>query len=107
MVVSEIGNTLYHFQKDQRNSGKSACYGACTKVWVPYTTKGKPQAERYARASLVGTIKRDDGTTQVTYAGWPLYTHPGEGPALLDGDGLNSFGARWYAVAVDGKNAPN
>jgi predicted lipoprotein with Yx(FWY)xxD motif len=43
--------------------------------------------------SLIGSITRDDGTVQLTYNGWPLYTYtqdvsPGDtnGQGKEDGD---------------------
>lgn len=105
VVVSGVGFTLYHFEKDKRNSGKSACYGPCTKVWAPYLTFGSPRAELHARKSLLGTIKRKDGSTQITYAGWPVYTYATDGSARLTGAGLNSFGAYWYPININGQEA--
>lgn len=105
VVVSQVGMTLYHFEKDQRNSGKTACYGACTKVWTPYLTGGPPQAELYARPQLLGTIKRNDGTRQVTYAGLPLYEYASDPAAATTGVGLKSFGGRWYPVSPNGDEA--
>ena len=52
----------------------------------------------------LGTIKRPDGTVQVTYKGHPLYLYikdKDDGDAY--GQGINSFGAGWYALAPSGK----
>ena len=50
---------------------------------------------------------RSDGSTQVTYAGHPLYTYTSDtSPGDTTGNGVNSFGALWYAVGSDGSKAP-
>lgn len=105
VVVSQVGMTLYHFEKDKKNSGKTACYGACVKVWTPYLTYGRPRPELYARGDLLGTIKRRDGSTQVTYAGLPLYLYASDGAAKLTGAGKKSFGAYWHPISVNGEDA--
>jgi predicted lipoprotein with Yx(FWY)xxD motif len=67
------------------------------------TTKGAPTAGSGAQAKLLGTTKRSDGTTQVTYAGHPLYTFAGDtGAGQLNGQGSNGFGALWWAVSPAG-----
>ena len=81
VLVDSKGFTLYYFKKDK--GGKSACYGGCAKVWPPLTTGGAAHAMSGVQASMLGTTKRTDGTVEVTYAGWPLYTYeadkkPGE-----------------------------
>jgi predicted lipoprotein with Yx(FWY)xxD motif len=106
VLVDSKGFTLYYFQKDRKGSGKSKCEGACAKAWPPLTTKGKPQAGNGVKSAMLGTIKRSDGTTQVTYAGWPLYTFimdkkPGED----NGTDLKAFGASWYPLHSNGKKA--
>jgi predicted lipoprotein with Yx(FWY)xxD motif len=55
-------------------------------------------------STLLGTITRDDGTTQVTYNGWPLY-HYHEDTAAGDtnGQGLEEFGGLWYLVSPTGE----
>ncbi len=101
-LVDGKGRTLYLFQKD--SNGKSRCAGACADNWPPLLTTGKAKASGGARKALLGTLKRADGTTQVTYKGHPLYhfvqdTKPGD----TKGQGVSAFGAKWYAVASSGK----
>jgi len=97
------GVTLYLFEKDK--NGKSACSGACAKNWPPLLTKGKPQAVAGVKSAKLGTTKRADGTTQVTYAGHPLYTFilDGNKPGATKGEGIDAFGAEWYVLGTNGK----
>jgi len=94
--------TLYMFASDH---GKvSTCYGACATVWPPLTTTGSPKAQGGAEASKLGTIKRTDGTTQVTYAGHPLYYYtPDTTEEDATGQGSTSFGALWWVISPSGK----
>jgi predicted lipoprotein with Yx(FWY)xxD motif len=65
------GRTLYVFLND--NYGPSVCYGGCATAWPPLLTNGAPVAGNGAQQGMLGTAPRNDGTTQVTYNGWPLY----------------------------------
>jgi predicted lipoprotein with Yx(FWY)xxD motif len=92
--------TVYLFEGDKGQS--SSCTGACTSLWPPVA--GKPQAMAGAMSADLGTIKRSDGTTQVTYNGHPLYLYAkdkDDGDAY--GEAVKSFGAEWYALSSAGK----
>jgi predicted lipoprotein with Yx(FWY)xxD motif len=98
--------TLYYFQKDQKGSGKSKCEGACAAAWPPLTTEGEPEAIKGVKAAMLGTIEREDGTTQVTYAGWPLYTFvEDKKPGEDNGTDSKAFGAAWYPLHSNGEKA--
>jgi predicted lipoprotein with Yx(FWY)xxD motif len=101
-LVDAKGRTLYLWVAD---TGKqSTCSGACAQAWPPLTTKGKPTAAGGAKAALLGTTKRSDGTLEVTYAGHPLYYFAGDqGAGQVNGQGSDGFGAQWWVVAADGK----
>jgi predicted lipoprotein with Yx(FWY)xxD motif len=100
ILVAKNGMTLYMFASDK--NGKSSCTGQCTSFWPPYT--GTPKAGSGLDASLLGTTKRADGSTQVTYDGHPLYTYSGDpAPGDTNGQGQNTFGALWWVVAPSGK----
>lgn len=102
ILVNSQGRTLYLFEKDK--GGRSDCYGQCAKFWPPLLTTGKPHAAAGAKASLLGTSKRKNGTLQVTYAGHPLYLFLKDKAAgQTKGEGLNFFGAQWYVLAPSGK----
>jgi predicted lipoprotein with Yx(FWY)xxD motif len=103
IVVDGPARTLYLFEKDK--NGKSSCSGACAKAWPPLLTKGKPKVGTGAQASRLGTTKRSDGTTQVTYGGHPLYTFAPDKntPGSTKGQGVDGFGAEWYVVGPNGK----
>ena len=95
------GRTLYLFQAD--SGTKSNCSGACATNWPPLTSSN-PTVGKGASASMVGTSKRSDGKTQVTYNGHPLYTFAGDsGPGDTSGQGVNAFGGLWYAVSPTGQ----
>ena len=104
VIVTSKGFTLYDFHKDKGT--KSACYGGCAKVWPPLSSSGAPKAEGGAQASKLGTTKRTDGTTQVTYAGHPLYTYVADKkPGDTTGNDFTSFGGQWYALTPAGQEA--
>jgi len=102
VLVDGNGRTLYLFEADKGTM--SNCDGACASAWPPLTTSGKPTAGAGVVASKLGTAKRADGTTGVTYAGHPLYTYAGDGaPGQTAGEGLTDYGAPWYALSAAGK----
>jgi predicted lipoprotein with Yx(FWY)xxD motif len=101
ILVDGTGRTLYLFEKDRR--GRSACSGTCAAYWPPLLTHGKLTAGRGVRASLLGTIRRANGSTQVTYAGHPLYRYlPDTKPGQTAGQGSHIFGAGWYVLSPAG-----
>jgi predicted lipoprotein with Yx(FWY)xxD motif len=102
IIVNGQGRTLYLFEKDRR--GHSACSGACMSFWPPLLTHGKPIAANGARRALLGTIRRSDGTRQVTYAGHPVYRFKLDSKrGQTNGQGLNDFGGGWDALTPAGK----
>lgn len=91
--------TVYLFEADKR--GSSSCTGACAAVWPPVT--GKPQARGAAMSADLGTIKRSDGRTQVTYKGHPLYLFvKDKDDEDAYGEAIKGFGAEWYALSPAG-----
>ena len=104
ILVDTNGRTVYLFAKDKRN--KSMCSGSCAAYWPPLLTHGKPIARGSAKASLLSTTRRSDGSTQVTYAGHPLYRFALDTKAgQTKGEGLDDFGGEWDAVTPAGKHA--
>ncbi len=98
-LVDGNGNSLYMYTHDTQ--GVTNCYGGCAQAWPPLLTDGSATvAMDGVNAALIGTVKRTDGTTQISYNGWPLYywvkdTKPG------DVTGQN-VGKVWYVVAPNG-----
>jgi predicted lipoprotein with Yx(FWY)xxD motif len=101
ILVDSQGRTVYLFEKDTGTT--STCSGDCAVAWPPVTVDGKATVGNGLTASKVGTTKRSDGTSQVTYNGHPLYLFQGDhGSGDTNGEGLNAFGALWYVVAPTG-----
>ena len=100
------GKTLYLFEKDQ--PGSSSCTGACLAVWPAFTSSGTIVAGPGVSMSMLSTIRRSDGTAEVTYNGHPLYYYAGDSnPGDANGQGLNQFGAGWYVVSPNGGKVDN
>ena len=106
VLVDSQGNALY--TPDQEANGKILCTGECVSEWVPLTVQGnaKPTAASDVSGQL-GTVKRPDGSEQVTLDGAPLYTFAEDGgPGQVTGDGeADSFGGQsftWHVVGGEG-----
>jgi predicted lipoprotein with Yx(FWY)xxD motif len=78
-VLAEAdGQVVYTYAHDTKG-GTPTCTGSCASVWPPAT--GVPQAA--SGESIPGTfalVTRSDGTKQITYNGYPLYTYQGAAP---------------------------
>jgi predicted lipoprotein with Yx(FWY)xxD motif len=97
-LVDGKGMSLYLFTKDTPNT--PTCYGSCAKTWPPLLSTGKPVAGTGVDMSKFGTVTRTDGTTQVTYNGWPLYYYAKDQQAGdTNGQGV---GKVWYLISPTG-----
>lgn len=97
-LVDGDGMALYLFTADA--PGTSTCSGGCLDAWPALTTDGAPTAGDGVDATLLGTLTRADGTTQVTYADLPLYRYASDmAPGDTAGQGVNGV---WFLVAADG-----
>jgi predicted lipoprotein with Yx(FWY)xxD motif len=102
ILVDARGRTLYLFEKDAGT--RSTCSGACAAAWPPLRATGKPAAGAALSAANLGTTPRSDGKPQVTYNGHPLYLYSADQrPGDTNGQGLNAFGAAWYALSAAGQ----
>jgi predicted lipoprotein with Yx(FWY)xxD motif len=92
---------IYLFDKEKGST--SECYDDCATAWPPVLTKGQPEAGKGAEAGLLGTTPRDDGSTQVTYAGHPLYYYEDDGPGQVLCQNVSEFGGLWLVADAKGE----
>ena len=97
-LTDQTGRTLYMLASDKGTT--SSCYGACATAWPPLVTTGTVTASGAVVAADLGTTTRTDGTTQITYAGHPLYYFAKEtGPDQVMGLGAQGV---WFLLAPAG-----
>ena len=98
ILVDSGGNTLYLYTGDER--GVSNCYQGCEAAWPPLLTAGDPIGGEGAESGRVGTTTRTDGSSQVTFNGWPLYRFAAdETPSSTMGQNV---GGVFFAVSTYG-----
>jgi predicted lipoprotein with Yx(FWY)xxD motif len=96
VLTNAKGFTLYSFAPD--TAATSKCYGSCAAYWPPVTGTAAVSPGLPGR---VGTIKRTDGSAQLTYNGHPLYTYVGDtAPGQARGNNLNLNGGLWHEIRV-------
>jgi predicted lipoprotein with Yx(FWY)xxD motif len=96
VLTNAQGFTLYSFAPDA--PAVSECYGSCAAYWPPVTG---PAAASPGVPGRIGTIRRTDGTQQLTYNGHLLYTYIGDtAPGQARGNNLNLNGGLWHDVPV-------
>ena len=90
-LVASSGMTLYTFDNDKADSGKSVCNGPCAALWPPFTAAASDQP-----AAPYGVVMRDDGARQFAYKGKPLYFYKADQKA---GDRLgDNFRDVWHII---------
>jgi predicted lipoprotein with Yx(FWY)xxD motif len=98
ILVDGAGMSLYMYDPDAQ--GPSTCYDDCATQWPPLVVEADPVAGDGVDAALLSTVERDDGTTQVTYDGWPLYAWA-QDSASGDTTG-QGVGGVWWVIGPDG-----
>jgi predicted lipoprotein with Yx(FWY)xxD motif len=101
VLVGAQGMSLYHLSAEQ--NGKFICTSsACLQVWHPLSASaGTPRSS----VGSLGTVKRPDGTEQVTYKGMPLYTFAqDQKPGDAKGQGIKDVGT-WTTVTVSANSS--
>jgi predicted lipoprotein with Yx(FWY)xxD motif len=103
ILVDSRGMTLYHLSGEQ--NGKFICTSsACVGIWHPLIapSSGAPSGE----VGSLGTVKRPEGTVQVTYKGTPLYTFAQDKQAgETGGQGIKDVGT-WSVVTTGPGSTP-
>ncbi|WP_428774511.1 COG4315 family predicted lipoprotein [Vibrio sp.] len=90
-LVGANGMTLYTFDKDTADSGKSMCNGSCATYWPPLSASSEATA-----SGDFSIISRDDGSKQWAYKGKPLYYwSKDQKPGDTTGDGFKGI---WHQV---------
>jgi predicted lipoprotein with Yx(FWY)xxD motif len=97
------GDTLYDFGPDTATT--SACLNdGCVFQWPPLVATRPIHVGRGVDPSLVGTIRRPDGSMQVSYAGHPLYTYNLDvTPGMVTGQAIDQDGGLWYVLDASGR----
>lgn len=103
ILVDSQGMTLYHLSGEQ--GGKFICTStACLGVWHPLIASAG--SEPSGEVGSLGTVKRPEGTVQVTYKGTPLYTFTGDQQSgETKGQGIKDVGT-WSVVTTSAGSTP-
>jgi predicted lipoprotein with Yx(FWY)xxD motif len=98
VLTGPNGHTLYHLTTEK--NGMIECTGSCAQAWPPLTVpSGQTPKLTSGLGGTIGTVKRPDGTTQVTYNGEPLYYYASDTSAgQAEGQGV---GGVWFVVSPD------
>ena len=103
ILATGKGFTLYDFKPDSPTH--SACVNqSCVFLWPPLVEDGPVTLGKGLHRSLLGTVKRSDGSLQITYGGHPLYTFNADvKPGMVTGQALDQSGGPWYVVGPSGQ----
>jgi len=102
ILVDAKGRTMYAFAADSK--GHSACTDSCLTYWPPVPAAAKPPTAAAGVTATFGVLHRQDGSTQLTADGWPMYTYVGDSkPGATAGQGLDESGGLWWVVSPSGK----
>jgi predicted lipoprotein with Yx(FWY)xxD motif len=101
VLVDARGMALY--TPDQEADGRVRCAAGCTSSWPPVAPVAGTAPGGVGK---LGSVRRPDGTSQLTAGGRPLYTFTRDAPGKVSGDGVSdTFGGRrltWHVVTVAG-----
>ena len=103
ILATAEGDTLYDFAPD--TPSHSACINdGCVFQWPPLIVHGPVRVEKGLDPSLVGTLERPDGSTQLSYGGHPLYTYNLDvTPGMVTGQAIDQDGGLWFVLGRRGK----
>ena len=98
ILTDAQGRAVYMFTQDTGDT--STCTGSCAVNWPPVLSEGSAMAGAGIDQAMLGTTTRDDGTTQVTYNGHPIYYYAKDtSSGDVNGQGVGDV---WYLINAAG-----
>ena len=106
--------TLYMLTADTRKMATCGAAGGCDALWPPLLTNGHAKTGTGTQHGLIGSVRRSDGTRQVTFRGHPVYFFAldlgaGAAAGLTNGEHIEDpapVDGVWYTLLPDGKPEP-
>jgi predicted lipoprotein with Yx(FWY)xxD motif len=98
--IDPFAVAVYADSRDRPNV--STCSGMCARTWVPVVTTAPPHETSGIPSSEIGTIRRPDGTLQVTFEGKPLYLYARERAFLQPKRGIEAQGTAGNGAGASG-----
>lgn len=101
-VTDSAGTAVYILEGD---TDGSKCTGACLQAWPPMLATGpQPTAGAGLQPGMVSTIRRPDGSTQLTYNRHPLHHYAADGGAgTTSGHGVKDQWGTWRLLSPQGE----
>ena len=99
VMATAKGIVVYTYAKDSKG-GPPTCTGPCAAVWAPVTGIPRPGPVDTFPGTF-GTVTLADGTKQITYNGYPLYTLKGAGALTTRGNGIEGL---WHVILLSASN---
>ena len=95
ILVNSKGLSLYRLSGEKK--GHFICTGSCTQLWHPLRPR---KGHSPTGVNNLGTVKRPDGSKQITYKGHPLYRFDQDAkPGDTKGQGFKDVGT-WSVIKV-------
>jgi predicted lipoprotein with Yx(FWY)xxD motif len=99
VLVNRSGRTLYSLSAER--NGRFICTDdECLSFWAPLTVRHGTRPK--GTVGSLGTIRRPDGKTQVTYRSRPLYSFYQDDRGDANGERFKDVGT-WHAVVPSGR----
>jgi predicted lipoprotein with Yx(FWY)xxD motif len=105
IVTDGEGRLLYSSSKDANNPPTSHCTGTCAQEWLPLVVPPGEEPDLLGvQPDQVGRVTRDDGSSQLTLGGWPVYVNKNDDGGLKSA-APDAHGA-WAVMTPEGQKVP-
>lgn len=101
IVAGQNERTLYSYKTG--DGQPPDCSGQCAWTWLPVPVGIGVKVSGKIDKSKVGAVRYSDRVDQITYGGHPLYYFAGD--KGIEGNGMKSYGATWFAIDPAGMPA--
>lgn len=100
-LINGTARALYVYSAD--TSDVSNCTGSCLAAWPAFAGTAAVAGPNVNQSLISAFIRTDDGASQITYNGLPLYTFTGDTAAgQTNGEGVTVGSGTFYLVDVNG-----
>ena len=97
------GRTLYSLSVETHGKFVCTAKSGCTSIWHPLTVGAGVVPKGPVK---LGTVKRPEGTVQVTYRGRPLYYYAHEKAGEVRCHNVSLNGGLWWVIGTNGRRRP-